>query len=89
MNKVSAILGVLLLVFYTLYITVNVHADFKPNPRFERILEEETGNDNFVHYFEVWHDKDSGQEVTCAFGQNGGLTATRPGTCWPTGRNWK
>jgi hypothetical protein len=63
--------------------------------RFERILDEHhDANTNHVAVFEVWHDKESGQEFTCAQSRDsnstGGLDGrTYPVSCFPTGRNWK
>lgn len=47
-------------------------------------------NDPFeaIRGFEVWHDKESGQEFTCVVASST-LTSRDKVSCWPTGRNWK
>lgn len=54
------------------------------HPRFEKVLYEEAENSGVhMRVFEVWHDKDSGQEFTCLY------TYHDNPSCFPTGRNWK
>lgn len=52
-------------------------------PRFERLLQEK--HDRYV-IFEVYHDRESGQEFTCEFS---GVDMGYAVSCFPTGRNWK
>jgi hypothetical protein len=60
-----------------------------PRPRFEAIYWEGAQNKNMIAAFEVWHDKESGQEFICARSYYNGLgTAQVPISCWPTGRTW-
>lgn len=59
-----------------------------PRPRFEKISAEnlgpETGYWNFYAAFDVFHDKETGNEIVCV---------TKAGTgrfsCFETGRSWK
>ena len=70
-------------------------AEGKASVRFERLLDEHHDpKTNHVFAFEVWHDKESGQEFTCATSRDtndtGGIDGKAyPLTCFPTGRNWK
>lgn len=41
-----------------------------------------------ISRFEVWHDRESGQEFICAFPVTNMASAEKT-SCWPTGRNWK
>jgi len=61
----------------------------QPRPRFEQLLWEDPNIDRTsVSHFEVWHDRESGQEFTCAV-PNTNLASADKISCFPTGRNWK
>lgn len=75
-----------LFLFFALGLAV---ADVAQPRRFEKILTQDNdGGQDYVHYFEVWHDKVSGQEFVCPIG-NAGDWHVRPVSCFPSGRNWK
>jgi hypothetical protein len=59
------------------------------HPRFEMLLREVPEADRTtVSHFEVWHDKESGQEFTCVVPVSTLVSADKI-SCFPTGRNWK
>lgn len=58
-----------------------IHAQSRP--RFEKILSERTSD---IPNFQVWHDRESGQEFTCVYS---GVYLGYDVSCFPTGRNWK
>lgn len=82
-----------LIAIILLFVTVTAIAN-DPSPRFERILDEHHDtHTNHVAVFEVWHDRVSGQEFTCAqsydTNSTGGLDGKSfPVSCFPTGRKW-
>ena len=54
-----------------------------PRPRFETVyIEKHPEQGTFVDQVEVWHDKETGQEIVCVEGY-------RRGSCYLTGRVWK
>jgi hypothetical protein len=54
-----------------------------PHPRFEMLLQEyHPGFDTRIDYFEVWHDKETGQEFVCTMVHSSV-------SCLLTGRSWK
>lgn len=65
-------------------------------PRFEQIYNEfidppddgNSPNKTILRNFEVWHDRESGQEFICADPMTS-LASAYKVSCWPTGRNWK
>lgn len=57
--------------------------------RFEQLLWERVNDKaDAVKGFEVWHDKESGQEFICAVASST-ITSRDKVSCFPTGRNWK
>lgn len=65
-----------------------VDAQQNNSPRFEKLTSQTNDRHlNEAEVFEVWHDKVSGQEFTCAFGQPGEFAERAP-SCFPTGRKW-
>lgn len=58
-----------------------------PRPRFEMLLNEpHPEGGTRVHSIEVWHDKESGDEITCV---NTDGFHEQALSCFKTGRNWK
>jgi hypothetical protein len=55
----------------------------KPRPRFEAVyIEKHPEQGTYVDAIEVWHDKETGQEIVCIEGY-------RKASCYLTGRVWK
>lgn len=61
-------------------------ADRHPYPRFEHIYTE--SGDAHILRWEVFHDRETGQEIVCAFPTTT-LGSAEKTSCWLTGRNWK
>jgi|SRR5208337_827748 len=59
-----------------------------PRPRFELLLFERTSafadsaSGSNIYRWEVWHDKETGQEIVCPMG-------IKEASCYLTGRSWK
>lgn len=54
----------------------------RPRPRMELIYDERTQDDWMIKW-QVWHDKESGQELLCGF------SSFKNSSCVLTGRSWK
>lgn len=86
------IVGIVLSVIFTV-LTVNSKPSWT-GARFVQLQYQEAHdpvenvNPTSIQHFEVWHDKETGQEFTCVFPETTIASADKL-SCFPTGRNWK
>jgi hypothetical protein len=81
---VSMIVGTLfsIAIYFFFVSAISVKAGSNQRPRFEQIYTENHGEvGTNLYEFEVWHDKETGQEFICA-------RSLREESCWLTGRSW-
>lgn len=81
MKRLFVIMGLWVGILLVLSISSSDNVKAGSRPRFEMILDQYHEPKN--HSFEVFHDKETGQEIVCVYG---GLDMA---SCYLTGRSWQ